>query len=97
MVGMDTAAFHYIQNKENVSLGLQKASADYKMSHAGSAKPLFTYLPVGPCLLDVLRLLSQKLSSSEQIKPSGFMERFCSGSCVSVLTELQQQLHQLWT
>lgn len=69
------------------------------MSHAGSAKPLFTYLHVGPCLLDVLRLLPQKLSSSEQMKPSGFTERFCSSSCVAVLTELQQQqqLHQLWT
>lgn len=69
------------------------------MSHAGSTKSLFKYSPVSPCLLDVLPLLLQRLSLSEQFKP-GFMKRFRSGSSVSVLTELQlqqQQPHQLWT
>lgn len=48
-MGMDTAAFHYIQNKENVSLGVAKASTDFKKSHAGTKMSLFKNVPVGPC------------------------------------------------
>lgn len=36
---MDTAAFHYIQNKENVSFGIVKV--DFKKSHAGTTMSLF--------------------------------------------------------
>lgn len=48
-MGIDAAAFHYIQNKENVILGFAKAGTDFRKSHAGAKMSLFKNGPVCPC------------------------------------------------